>query len=249
MNAITQVTQQTQHMDKELTLVEHLEELRKRIIISLILFAASSAIAFPLVPKVLALLKSPSSGLINRLVFFSPSEAFLIHIKIAFFIGLVMSMPFILYQLWAFVSPAIEDRMKASGLSFLISSGAAFIVGAAFGYFVLLPTSLRFLLSFSRDTLEPVISISSYLSFSMGLILGSGLVFEMPVLSFLLSKIGVINHRFLRSVWKYAVIVIFIIAAVVTPTPDAFNMTILAVPMLLLYELSIWVSKFSAKKA
>jgi len=235
-------------MDKELTLVEHLEELRRRIIVSLVLIAVISIAAFPLAPKMLAILKTPSSSIIRKLVFFNPSEAFLIHIKIAFFMGLAISMPVIMYQLWAFVSPAIGYKTKKHGLLFLVSSIGAFIGGASFGFLVLLPAALKFLLSFSGDNLEPVISASSYISFVLGLTMGCGLVFEMPVLSFLLSKIGIINYRFLRRVWKYAVIVIFIVAAIVTPTPDVFNMTIVAIPMLCLYELSIWVSRFSGRK-
>jgi len=235
-------------MDKELTLVEHLEELRRRIIISLILITVISVFAFPFAPKILAILKAPSSGVIGKLVFFNPQEAFLIHIKIAFFMGLAISVPMILYQLWAFISPAIEYKTKKQGLLFFVSSVGAFIGGASFGFLVLLPAAFKFLLSFSGDNLEPVISASSYISFVLGLTLGCGLVFEMPVLSYLLSKIGIINYRFLRRVWKYAVIIIFIVAAIVTPTPDVFNMTIVAIPMLFLYELSIWVSRFSGRK-
>ena len=233
-------------MDKELTLVEHLEELRKRIIISLVAVIAVSVIAFPFTSRALAILKYPSSGLITKLAFFSPQEAFLIHLKISFFVGLLISMPIILYQLWVFVSPAIDERVRKSGMAFLISSTGAFICGALFGYFILIPTAIKFLMSFSGDGLEPVISVTSYISFVIGLILASGLVFEMPVLSYLLSRIGIISPRLLRGKWKYAVIVIFIISAIVTPTPDAFNMTILAIPMLLLYEVSIWVSKAAA---
>lgn len=229
-------------MDKELTLTGHLEELRRRIIISLAAIIAASVFAFPLAPKALIILKSPSNGMIGRLAFFTPAEAFLVHIKIAFFTGLVLSMPVVLYQLWMFISPAIGAKARRRGAIFTVSSFGAFASGAAFGYFILLPTALKFLLGFCTESLTPVISISGYISFVMGLVLGSGLVFEMPVLSYLLTKIGVINHRYLRRMWKYAIIVIFITAAIVTPTPDVFNMTMLAIPMLILYEISIWVS-------
>ncbi len=232
-------------MDKELTLVGHLEELRRRIIISAISITLAGLCAFPFSSKILELLKAPGAGAIEKLVFFSPAEAFLIYTKIALFTGLVIAMPVVLYQLWAFLSPAIEYKTKKQGLSFLFFSLAAFICGMMFGFFVLLPTALKFLLSFSGDALQPLISASSYISFVLGLTFGAGLVFEMPVLSFILSRMGVINHRLLRKSWKYAVVVIFIVAAIVTPTPDAFNMTILALPMLFLYEVSIWVSKFS----
>lgn len=230
-----------------MTLVEHLEELRKRIIIALVSLAMVSALAFPFASKVLAILKYPSSGTIEKLAFFAPQEALLVHIKISFFIGFLISIPIILYQLWAFVSPAIDERVRRSGTAFLISSSAVFACGALFGYFILIPTAIKFLMSFSHDNLKPVISISSYTSFVMGLVLSSGLVFEMPVLSYLLSRVGIINPRLLRSKWKYAVVIILLIAGIVTPTPDVFNMIILAIPMLLLYKVSIWASKAASR--
>ncbi len=235
-------------MDKGLTLVEHLEELRRRIIISVIAITLAGICAFPHSPRILAILESTGSSATGRLVYFAPAEALLIHIKIAFFAGLAISMPIVLCQLWAFISPAIDHKVKKRGTSFLIYSIGAFICGASFGFFVLLPGALKFLLSFSGGTLQPLISASSYISFVLSLTIGTGLVFEMPVTSAILSGMGVIDHRLLRKTWKYAVIVIFIIAAAVTPTPDIFNMTILAIPMLILYEVSIWVSKFSSKK-
>lgn len=235
-------------MDKEFTVLEHLEELRRRIIVSLIFIILAAIGAFPFASRILAILKAPSSGLIDKLVFFSPPEAFSVYIKIAFFAGLVISMPVILYQVWAFISPAITPKIRKNCLLFLISSLGAFVSGILFGFFILVPAALKFLLGFAAGTLEPLISASSYISFVLGLVLASGFVFEMPVLSFILSRIGIIDHRLLRRAWKYAAVSIFIIAAIVTPTPDIFNMTILAIPMLFLYELSIWVSRFSGKR-
>jgi len=123
---------------------------------------------------------------------------------------------------------------------------AAFFSGILFGYFFLLPAALKFLIGFASGVLQPMISVSEYLSFVLGLLLGCGLVFEMPVLSFLLARLGMLDYRLLRRSWKYAVLVIFIIAAIITPTPDAFNMCLMALPMLGLYEVSIWVAKWSA---
>lgn len=234
--------------NRELTLVEHLSELRKRIIICLVSLLITSICAFSFASGVLRLLRLPSKGLIERLVFFSPQEAFLVYVKVAIFSGLVISMPIILYQLWRFISPAIEERLRKYTINFILLSLIAFICGLSFAYFFLLPTALRFLLNFAKDNLEPVISVGKYLSFVLGLILGCGLVFEMPVLSFILSKLGIINPKFLRKKFKYAVILIFIVAAIITPTPDVFNMIILAIPMLFLYELSIWVSNLARKR-
>ncbi len=232
-------------MDKESSLVEHLEELRLRILISLAVLVISTCVAFPYASKVIAILKYPARGVIDRLAFFHPVDAFMAYFKVSFFVGLIVSMPVILYQLWVFVSPAIDEKIRKKGIVLLVSSTGMFLAGAAFGFFVLLPAAFKFLLSFSRDGLEPIISVLNYTSFVMGFILGCGVVFEMPILSYLLSKMGVINHIILRRAWKYALILIFIAAAVITPTPDVFNMTMMAIPMLLLYELSIWVSWFA----
>jgi sec-independent protein translocase protein TatC len=233
---------------KDLTLVEHLEELRKRIIVCLVFLCVAICCAFPLSPHILKILKLPAAGLIQKLAFFGPTEAFMAYFKIATFSALVISAPLLLYQVWAFISPAIEERFKKYTAAFVILSSLSFMGGCLFAYFLLLPAALKFLLSFGQGELEPVISVGKYISFVVAIILCTGLVFEMPVLSFILSKLGVLNHIFLRKRFKYAVLIIFIAAAVITPTPDVFNMTLLAIPMLLLYEISIWVSFLAGPK-
>lgn len=235
-------------MDNPLTLTEHLNEIRKRLIISLISLLVSSTLTFSFSAQLLAILKFPAIGVIEKLAFFSPQEPFSIYMRLAFFSGFVISLPIILYQAWIFISPAIEAKFKKYIVYFVVSSFTAFITGGVFAYFVLIPQALKFLLSFAKDGLEPVISAEKYISFVIGLILGCGLVFQMPILSFILSKFGMINSRFLRGKYKYAVVVIFIAAAIITPTPDAFNMFLFAVPMLFLYEVSIWVSALAYRK-
>ena len=235
-------------MDKPLTLVEHLNELRKRIIISLIALGIATIGSLAFSSRLLEVLKLPAKGAIEKLAFFSPEEAFLIYMRIAFLSGFVISMPVILYEFWAFISPAIENRLRRHATSFILFCSLAFIIGGLFAYFILIPPALKFLLGFAKDQLQPVISASKYISFVISLILGSGLVFQMPVLSFILTKLGIINAQILRKKYKYAIIVIFVIAAIITPTPDAFNMLILACPMLFLYELSIWVSFLVKRK-
>lgn len=235
-------------MDRPLTLVEHLAELRKRIIIVLVAVGVASAASFPFAPHLLKILKLPALGVIKKLVFFSPEEGFLIYMRIAIICGLAISMPVILYQLWAFISPALEERFRKNSTYFILACFAAFMAGGLFAYFVLIPTALKFLLGFAKDELEPVISAGKYISFVTSLILGCGLVFQMPVLSFLLTKLGIINARILRKKYKYAVLIVFILAAIITPSPDAFNMLTLAMPMLFLYEISIWISFFVRPK-
>ena len=234
-------------IEEPLTVVGHLSELRQRIIISLVAVLIIAFFTFMRAGDIIQILKYPSQGIIDKLVFFSPTEAFSAYFKVAFFSALVLGSPVLLYQLWAFLSPAIGGPFKKHAAIFLVSGTLAFILGVSFGYFFLLPAAIKFLLGFSSGVLVPMISVSEYLSFVIGLLLACGLVFEMPVLSFLLAKIGILDYRLLRKNWKYAVVIIFIIAAIVTPTPDAFNMCLMAMPMLILYEISIWVAKFSGK--
>jgi sec-independent protein translocase protein TatC len=229
-------------MEKKLTLIEHLNELRKRIIIVLISLALTTLISFPFSSFMLKLLKQPAMPFIDKLVFLSPQEAFMVHMRIAFLGGFILSMPVIIYQIMAFVFPALKVQAKkfiifAVGFCFL-----SFILGCSFSYFVLAPTALNFLLSFGSDNLTPLISAGRYISFISALILSCGLIFQMPFISFILTKIGIISHQLLRRNYKYAIVAIFIAAAVITPTADVFNMLILALPMLILYEISIWVS-------
>jgi sec-independent protein translocase protein TatC len=232
-------------MDRELTFVGHLTELRKRIIISLVALAAGSLICLPFAPQLLRILKLPAAGAIDKLVFFSPQDAFLIYMRIGMTFGLAIAFPVIAYQFWAFISPAIGERFKKNTAYFVSSCVSAFLVGGLFAYFVLLPKALVFLMGFGSSDLAPVISATSYISFVTCIILANGLVFQMPVLSLILTKLGLVNAGMLRRKFPYAIIVIAIVAAVITPTVDAFNMLILAIPMIVLYEVSIWISALS----
>ena len=235
-------------MDRELTIIEHLSELRRIIIICLLALGTTTLLSLPFASQLLKILKFPARGVIDRLAFFSPEEAFLIYMRIGILCGFIISMPVILYQLWGFCAPAMEKRVRKHGAFFITSCFVSFVVGAFFAYFILLPPALKFLLGFAQEDLVPVISAGKYISFVTGIIFASGLVFQMPVLSFILARLGVINSRILRRKYKYAIVIIFVVAAVITPTPDAFNMSLLALPMICLYEISIWVTGFAKPK-
>lgn len=181
-------------------------------------------------------------------MFFSPTEALTLYLNISLAAGLVLSMPFILYQAWKFAEPAVAGSIKSGPVLFVLSVTLAFASGALFSYFFLLPPALRFLLGFGGPDLQPMISAQSYISFVVWTVLGTGLVFEMPVISYMLSRLGIIDHRTLRAKYSYAVVAILVAAAIITPTPDIFNMLLLAAPMLLLYELSIWIARFAGKR-
>ena len=232
-------------MEKELTLVAHLGELRQRLIICLSAVFLTSLVGFYFSSYIVKFLKNAAGGAVGKLFYFSPQEAFGVYLKVSLFFGLFVSMPVIIYEIWAFVSPALEGKFKKGSLYFILLSCLAFFAGCVFSYRVLLPSALKFLLSFGTDELVAVLSATRYISFVVTFIFLTGLVFEMPVVSFLLSKMGILNYRFMRKNFKYAVVFIFILAAVITPTTDIFNMLILAVPMLFLYEVSIWVSFFA----
>ena len=234
--------------DKELTVIGHLEEFRKRLIISLVALVIGICCCFPFAGQLLKILKLPAAGLIPKLVYFSPQDAFIIYFNIALIGGTLIASPVIIYQLWAFIAPAVEERFKKYAFVFVIIVLIAFISGVFFAYFFLVPAALKFLLSIGQDQLEPVISAGKYVSFVLTLLVCTGAVFEMPVLSFILSRIGIVNHGFLRKKFKYSVLLILIAAAIITPTPDVFNMMLLAIPMILLYEISIWVSFFAAPR-
>lgn len=230
-----------------MTLVEHLDELRRRIIISLIALGIATVASLPLSTYLLKILKLPAANLIGKLAFFSPQEAFLIYMRVSFLCGFFIAFPVISYQFWAFVSPAVEERFKRHIAYFIISCSIAFIAGCLFSYFILIPKALKFLLSFGSDDLEPVISATQYISFVTSIILSCGLVFQMPILSYLLTKLGLINAGMLRKKFGVAIVVIFVVAAVITPTTDVFNMLLLAIPMLFLYVISIWISAFAGR--
>lgn len=235
--------------NKDQTLIEHLTELRKRLIYSLIPFLLAAIASISFAKRALWLLRFPARGVIKELAFFSPQEVAIVYLKIAVFSGLFLSLPIILYQAWKFISPALEEEQKRHVVAFVFWTSLVFFIGSAFGYFGLVPVSLKFLIGLAKGELVPVISISKYISFVLALMLGCGLVFEMPVLIWLLTKLGVVNSGMLRRKRKYAVAAIFIAAALITPTTDPFNMCLLAAPMLILYEISIWISRWNRKQA
>jgi sec-independent protein translocase protein TatC len=235
-------------MDRHLSITEHLDELRKNIIISLVSLGAAVLISVPFAPSLLKILRLPAAGVIEKLAYFSPEEAFLIYMRISFFAGITIAFPVLMQQLWSFLSPAVDDRYRKYIKYFIFLSLALFSAGCLFAYFVLIPPALKFLLGIGRGDLEPVISAGKYISFITSIILYCGVIFQMPLLSLILSRIGLIDHSFLRRKSKFAIVGIFIIAAVITPTTDVFNMLMLALPMLLLYEISIWVAFFAARK-
>lgn len=231
--------------DRQMTLVEHLDELRRRILISAAAVLICAGVAFWKIQLILSVLMLPP---VDHLAFFSPAEAFIEYCKLAFFTGLFFASPVVLYQLWAFVSAGLREKERRTVLFALPFSITLFLGGAAFSFFFVMPFALRFLIDFAGPNVYPILSISEYLSFVIMLLVSFGIVFELPVAVMVLSKIGIVSPSFLSRNRKFAMVVIFISAAVITPTPDAFTQCLMAVPMIFLYELSIWISKLVYKR-
>ncbi|OGS17815.1 MAG: twin arginine-targeting protein translocase TatC, partial [Elusimicrobia bacterium RIFOXYA2_FULL_40_6] len=195
-------------MNTELTLVEHLEELRKRIIICLIAAGVCGLASYLYVDKILLLISKPA----GHLVFLMPTEAFIVKIKIAFYAGILISMPVILFQIWKFINPGLFKTERNYVYWLVIFSYILFVLGIVFAFFLVLPPGMKFLLACGGDNIQPMISVSYYVSFIMIFLIGFGLVFQMPLLILFLVKIKVISVKWLCSNRKYALLGIFIIA-------------------------------------
>ena len=232
-----------------LTLAEHLEEIRRRLGISFLAVLAGIGASVTQMERLLRWLLEPARPHVLRLAFFSPAEPLMAYFKVATLAGLVLAMPVLLAQVWGFVRAGLTNPERRWGLAFIWSGSALFLCGAAFAYYGLLPLSLKFLLGLAGQTLEPVISLQAYLSFVTTLTFWCGLLFELPAVLFLLAKIGIVTPEWLRQQRPYAILVLVIIAAVVTPTTDVASLTLLTVPLIVLYEVSIILTRLAMRGA
>jgi sec-independent protein translocase protein TatC len=231
--------------DKELTIVEHLGELRKRVIYVLIAVLITSGAAYHFIDEILAFITT--AGKIDNLVFINPTEAFFVIIKLSVLVGVIGAMPFIQYQVWKYVGVALKKQERKYLIYFGPVSLILFLIGAGFAFRTVLPMAMRFLLSFAKDNVTSMITLNNYVSFLIKMVTAFGLMFELPLVVLFLSKIGIVTPEALKKGRKYAVVVIFVVAAVLTP-PDVISQIMLAVPILLLYEISIWICKSVTRK-
>ena len=237
--------------EKTLPIRQHLVELRKRVTWSVIAVLVCTAIAFAFHQQVLSVLMKPAGGFIeipNRKPIFTELTEFIgVAMKVSLLIGLFLSLPFVLFQAVLFVAPGLNKAERRYLFTLLPASLLSFAGGAAFGYFFLFPPAVKFLLSFGSDIATPYIRIGNYAGLMLTLLFWMGIVFEIPIVLFFLSKIGVVNSRFLARQRKYAVVVAFILGAIITPTFDPVNQTLVALPIIVMYEVGIWLAKLGGR--
>lgn len=229
---------------KRMTLLEHLEELRKRIGWSLVAILVGFLLCWYWAPPIFAWLSLPITQFLpagEKLAFTGLVDPFMLYMKVALLAGIFLASPVVLWQFWLFVSPALYRHERRIAIPFIVSTTAFFLGGGYFGYKIAFPMVVRFLLQVGQN-FRQVVTINEYFSMASKVILGLGLVFEMPVLIMLLARLGVVTYRFLLRYFRYAVLIIFIIAAVITPTPDIPTQCVFAFPMIGLYLLGVLVA-------
>lgn len=229
----------------EMSFFEHLDELRKRLIIIAVIIFVAAVVCFIFIEEIIFFLTSSAENL--DLIYTSPAEAFMAQIRLAFLVGALMTLPFTLHQILAFVMPALRKQEKKIVILLLIFMVLLFYAGLLFGFFIVFPYALYFFLGFATEELLPLFTISSYISFVVTFLVGFGLVFQVPLVFWFLGYLSIISSKFLRMNRKYAVLVIAIISAVITP-PDLFSQLLMIGPLLLLYEVGILLVRFTERK-
>jgi len=236
-----------------LPVLEHLEELRNRLIKSVLAWFVGAIVAYLAVPTVLQALQhllvaARATGQSVNLAYLDVTEPLVTVFRISAFGGLILAMPVIVYQAWGFVAPGLTATERRWAVPFILSGGLAFAAGAAFGYLVVLPVAIPFLIGFLGTEVQAVLSLGRYIAQVITYLLAFGLIFELPVLAYLLTKIGVVNAAFLARNRRYAILINVIVAAIITPTVDPFNLFLMAGPMIVLYEIGIVVSRLAAPR-
>lgn len=238
--------------DEKLPFTSHLEELRRRLIVCFIAVGIGFIASYAFSERIFKVLMEPLLEAMppgGTLIFTGLTEAFFIYLKVSLLAGIFIASPVLLYQIWSFISPGLYEKEKRYAFPFVVFSTIFFIGGASFGYFVVFPSAFKYLMSFATETIRPLPSVKEYLSISTRLLFAFGIVFELPLFIFFLTKIGVVNAKILTHQRKYAIVLIFIVSAILTPGPDAITQLMMAIPLLLLYELSVWVAKVFGEKS
>ena len=236
--------------DEKIPFTGHLEELRKRLVACFIAIGIGFVISYGFKEKLFDILSHPLisvMGADDKLIFTGLPEAFFTYLKVAFLSGFMLAAPVILYQFWMFVTPGLYQKEKHLLVPIVLLSSVFFVGGALFGYFIVFPFGFKFFLGFASETIKPLPSMREYLSFSAKLLLAFGLVFELPLIITFLAKLGLVSVDFLKKNRKYALILFFAGAAILTP-PDVVTQIMMALPLMVLYEISILGARVFGKK-
>jgi sec-independent protein translocase protein TatC len=238
-----------EELSGQMSFLDHLEELRKRIIHSLIAVGVAFGVCWTFADTLFKVVSVPIRKTGVELIVTSPTEAFNLELKLALLAAVFLGAPFILGQVWLFIAPGLYKHERRYALPFVLSSSVLFILGGAFGYFIAFPYALQFLIEWARNMgVTPRISASEYFDLFIMVELGLAIIFEIPALIFVLSRIGLVSGRFLLKNTRYAVLLAFVVAAVITPTTDIPNMMMMAGPMVALYLLGVVVAFVFGKK-
>jgi len=236
--------------EKEMTFLEHLEELRWRIIYSIIGIVVGTILAWIFIDflvDVVLLKPAKDSGAVLQNL--RPFGQLFLYMQIAIMVGMIISIPNLFYQFWQFISPALRSKEKKYIFWIVVFSSICFLGGIAFAYFAMLPLTLKFAAEFGSESIKNEFSIDEYMSIIISVMLAAGLVFELPMISFFLSKLGILKPSFMKKYRRHSIVIIMILAAFLTPGADPVSQLVLAVPLFVLYEISIFISKISQKKS
>ena len=237
--------------DGKMSFLEHLDELRKRLMWAIAALFGGFLVALFFIDRIFGFIMRPLAATLpagRTLIYTEPTEAFLLQLKVAALAGVVISAPAVMWQLWLFIAPGLYRREKRLALPFIVSTSVLFVAGAAFNHYVVFPIAFTFLGSFTKDYMEFMPRITPVFSLYSQLLLAFGIIFQMPVLVFTLARLGLVTAGFLWKNTKYAVLIIFVISAVITPTSDVVTQTLMAAPMLVLYVVSIGIAWVFGKK-
>jgi len=225
-----------------MSLMEHLDELRKRIVRSAIFLALGFLAAWAFHDRFVGFIQAPLNHIGKSLVFTHPMDPLNLDLQVSMVGGAILASPFILFQVWMFIAPGLYQKERRFVVPFMAATVGLFLTGAAFGYFYVLPGALKILIVDFGHNFTSMVTIEEYSSFFLSIILGLGISFEMPILIFFLALFGIVSPRFLWKNIRYAILAVFLVAAIITPSPDPWTMCIYAVPMLILYLIGIGVA-------
>ena len=234
----------------KMSFLDHLEELRKRLLVSFIAVAVGFVACWAFAERIFALLQQPLAQFLppgDKLAYTRLTAPFFLYMKVAFFAGLFVAAPVVLFQLWLFIAPGLYKKERRLAAPFIIFGTVFFVIGGYFGYRFLLPATWSFFVETGKE-FKQMVTVDDYFSFASTIILACGIVFETPILIFFLARMGIVTPAFLMQKFKYAVVLSFVIAAIVTPTPDMVTQAALAVPMILLYLIGVGVAFLFGKK-